>query len=157
MATKDDSECPHVADQVREQIAGQDARRVPQGERGKERIVLEELPARLTEKGTGSLRQLRERPLPREEFVETQVVGSDAPLEPERQRQRVERLAKIRGRPALLRAHAQKTVSDVAVLTEDVRIGVVLEVVRAAPSVARADRVPLVGARVEVGIAGPVV
>src|SRR5262249_12545970 len=52
---------------------------------------------------------------------------------------------------------AQHGVADVAVPAEDVGEGVVLDVVRAAPVVAGADDVPLVPARVERRIAGPVV
>src|SRR5205823_167703 len=108
MAAEDDRERPDVTDQVGGEVAGQHAWCIPQRKRREERVVFEDLPAGFAQERTRPLRQLRERALPLEEvFVEAQIVRADTPLEGKRESQRVEGLAEVERRPALLFAHAQ--------------------------------------------------
>ncbi len=86
-----------------------------------------------------------------------EVVHRDAVLEERREQRGVDRVAEVVGVPLLVLGHAQDAVADVAVLAEDVRVGVVHVVVRMAPLVCRAGGVPLEVLAGEVGLAGPVV
>ena len=72
-------------------------------------------------------------------------------------RQGVERVAQVVGLPRLVLVHAEDAVADVTVLAEDVGVGVVDVVVGVLPLLAGADGVPLVHARVQAGVAHPVV
>ena len=72
-------------------------------------------------------------------------------------RKRVDRVAEVVRVPRLVLVHPQDAVADVAVLAEDVRVGVVDVVVGVLPLLARADVVPLVHPGVQAGVAHPVV
>src|SRR5262249_35580218 len=157
MPAEDDRERPQVAHHVGEQIAGEDAGRVPQRQRRVEDVVLRQLPAGLAQERPGPRPQLRARLLSRQCLVETEVVRADPPLETERQQRGGDRLDEVRRVPALLGPDPEERVADVAVLSEDVGEGVVLVVVGVPPTVAGADDVPLVGARIEVGVPREVV
>ena len=67
----------------------------------------------------------------------------DAVLEQHHQQERVDRVAQVVRVPLLVLAHPQDAVADVAVLAEDVGVGVVHVVVRVPPLVGRAGGVPL--------------
>jgi hypothetical protein len=64
-------------------------------------------------------------------------------LEEGRQERRPERVAEVVRLPRLLLAHSQDPVADVAVLADDVGVGVVHVVVRVAPLIGGAGGVPL--------------
>ena len=57
----------------------------------------------------------------------------------------------------MLGRHAQERVAKVAVLAQDVGVGVVVDVVRVAPLFAIAGNVPFEGLRVQRRVAGPVI
>ena len=96
-------------------------------------------------------------PLALHHVLGLEIVQHDAPLEEGHQQERVHRVAQVVGPPLLPLVHPQDAVADVAVLADDVRVGVVDVVVGVLPLLARADRVPLVHAGVEARVAHPVV
>jgi hypothetical protein len=84
-------------------------------------------------------------------------VQRDTVLEQHHQQEGVRRVAQVVRVPALVLAHPEDAVADVAVHVDDVRVGVVHVVVRVAPLVARASRIPLEVAARQRRIAHPVV
>ena len=86
-----------------------------------------------------------------------QLVQRDAVLEQHHQQERVDRVAQEVRVPALVLAHPQDAVADVAVHPHDVGVGVVHVVVRVPPLVGRAGGVPLEGAAGDRRVTHPVV
>ena len=78
-------------------------------------------------------------------------------LEEGRQQRRPQRVAQVVGPPGLLLGHAQDAVADVAVLADDVGVGVVHVVVGVAPLVGGAGGVPLELLAGELRVVHPVV
>ena len=89
--------------------------------------------------------------------LDFEVVQRDAVLEEEREQRRVQRVAEVVGMPRLVLGHAQDAVADVAVLADDVGVGVVHVVVRVAPLVGGAGGVPLEALAVQARVVHPVV
>ncbi len=78
-------------------------------------------------------------------------------LEEGGEQRRVDRVAQVVGAPLLVLGHAQHSVADVAILAQDVGVGVVHVVVRVAPLVAGAGGVPFERLAVQPRVLHPVV
>ena len=154
---EDDRERPQVARQVRGRVAGQRERRRWTGQQREQDVVLQRLPADLVPDRADHVPLLAEARLAGGDALDLEIVECDAVLEEGRQQRRVERVAEVVRMPPLVLGHAQHAVADVAVLAHDVGVGVVHVVVRVAPLVARAGRVPLEALAAQVGIVHPVV
>ena len=121
-------------------------------------VVLQRLAADLLP-DVAEHRALRRVPLrlARRDSLDFEIVHRDAVLEQHRERRGVDRVAEVVGVPLLVLGHPQDPVADVAVLAEDVRVGVMHVVVGMAPLVAGTSGVPLEVLAGEVGVARPVV
>ena len=140
---EDDRERPQVAGQVRGRVAGQRERRRWTGQQREQDVVLQRLLADLAPDRADHVPLLAEARLAGGDALDLEVVQRDAVLEEGRQQGRVERVAQVVRVPRLVLGHAQHAVADVAVLADDVGVGVVHVVVRVAPLVAGAGGVPL--------------
>ena len=77
-----------------------------------------------------------------DDVLDLEVVHRHAPLEEDHQQERVDRVAQVVRVPLLVLVHPQDAVADVAVLAEDVGVGVVDVVVAVLPLLARGRRCP---------------
>ena len=157
VAAEDDRVRPDVADQVGGQVAGEDPRRERAGQQREGDVVLQRLAPDLLPDARQGLALVGDRDLTGADALGLHLVQRDAVLEQHHQQERVDRVAQEVRLPPLVLAHPQDAVADVAVHADDVGVGVVHVVVRVAPLVAGAGRVPFEVAAGQRGIAHPVV
>ncbi len=138
-------------------LPGEDERRERAGQQREGHVVLQRLPAGLLPDLAQRLALVAQPDLTGADALGFQLVQRDAVLEQHHQQERVHRVAQVVRLPALVLAHPQDAVADVAVHPDDVGVGVVHVVVRVPPLVGRAGGVPLEVAAGDRRVTHPVV
>ena len=154
---EDDHVGPHVADHVGREVRRQRAfEAAAAGERGEGEVVLDGLPARLAAHALELVPSRRPRLLPAPYGSEVEVVHRHAPFEDRGQQHVVERLQQVDRVPFLVRVDPHDLVAEVAVLAQDVGVGVVDVVVGVLPRLRGGRGVPVPVQGVDLGIVHPV-
>ncbi len=156
MAAKDNHMRPDVTGRVGREVAEQYGHKGGSGEQRECYIVLDYLASRFAPDAPQLPQHLVPALLTAQRPFDLGVVDRDSPLEEHRKYRVVERLGEVDRMPRLLRDDPHGAEADVAVLAENVGIGVVHVVVRVLPLLGGAGRVPLPGGGVDLGIAHPV-
>jgi hypothetical protein len=129
VAHEDDGVDPNVAGDVRGEVRGERPLPGATGQRREHDCVLGDLLRGLAQEALDLVAGASLGFAAVANGVELHVVERDAPLEGERHQHAVHGLEQVDGVPGLRCVDAHRRVAEVAVLTEDVRVLMVLEVV----------------------------